>query len=94
MKCPGCDAENMEGSDRCWQCGASFRADSREGRPKSAWVIWLAVGIGGVALVFLLFSAGNGRGGGSGSGGGASLESSATTPTSKAPASQPATPAK
>lgn len=89
MNCPSCDAENMDGADRCWSCGASLKdnPEAAANRSSTSWVIYALLGVAGVLIFGLLLSAGTGAS----SGGGAvttgtidatgSAETTVTTPT-------------
>lgn len=64
MKCKECDAENMEGAERCWDCGARLTAEKPAG-PKNGWVMWVVLGAGCVLLIAAVLLSGSHGGGGS-----------------------------
>jgi len=60
MQCPGCGAENMDGASTCWECGSSMAPSSD--RPGRAWLLWVFVGLAGLAVVGIALSANSGPG--------------------------------
>lgn len=88
MNCPQCAADNIEGSERCWQCGVILRPPA-EPRSRQSWVVWLVVGAVALGALLLMFSASGGTSGGGSSRGG----SGSTIPSGSVPAkgSVPAT---
>jgi hypothetical protein len=95
MNCAQCGAENMQGSEKCWKCGATLRVHS-EPRPRSSWILWSSLGVVVLLGILMLFAAGGGGGAGAGGSSGASVLSSqtATATTRPAPPMPPASPAR
>lgn len=82
MRCNECGADNMEGADPCWECGAPLRP-AQERSSQYGWVVWALLGAGGLAIAIML--------GASGPRGGAAT-ASPTGPSAVASASAGATP--
>jgi hypothetical protein len=67
MRCPECDSENMEGSDRCWSCDAALKERKDTAPTHGGWLLWAVAAFVVVAVIVMLMSSGTGPGGGGGS---------------------------
>lgn len=63
MRCASCDAENMEGADRCWECGAFLRK-VEAGPSAGSWIIWAVLGAAAIGIAVMLVMSGTQGGGG------------------------------
>lgn len=94
MNCPQCAADNMQGSERCWQCGVSLRP-SAEPRSQQSWIVWSVVGAVALGAIVMMFSASGGSAGGGSRGtatvtpAAASTEGTATVTGSSTPPPSP-----